>query len=84
MQVRRFQPLGGGEPDAALDDVVALANLPLDLAAGTIPASVNYRLAEECGTCSYYQEPGYCSMFEASVEEEYVCDEWTRGTPDAA
>lgn len=44
-----------------------------------IPERVHYRRASSlqvaCMTCSYFQA-GRCSMFNAEVNPDYVCDEW--------
>lgn len=86
--VRRFAPRGG-EPPAATDEalaaLVALARKPLEFAdGGGVPASARYRLAEECGTCEYYEDPDFCLMFDAEVEPEMVCDEWKPEAIDSA
>lgn len=69
MNVGRFRP-------PPYEELMALARKPLQLAAGVVPASANYRLAEACGTCSHYEESGRCALWDADVDEEYVCDEW--------
>jgi hypothetical protein len=80
---------------AALAEIVAFAQKPLvyevpvedDVDRDGIPDSVHYRLAEACVTCFYYSaqgDGGYCRMFEAEVEPEYICDEWTTQPPEDA
>jgi hypothetical protein len=85
--------------DAELDDLVALAAMPLvlypdDQDEHGIPLSVHYRLAEACVSCFYFKPggdfdgdgdvDGYCKMFDVGVEPEYICDEWTTSPPDDA
>lgn len=81
--VRRFslRSPGGGEPDADLVELIALAEKPLVFEdGGGVPEKARYRLAEECGSCTYFEEPGFCSLFDTEVEPEYVCDEWESET----
>lgn len=58
------------------------------LTAAAIPASANYRVAADgasktCGDCDAYSS-GQCSMWDAAVEADHVCDSWeAKGTASA-
>jgi hypothetical protein len=79
------QSSAGSTGDPALDDLIAAAAAPLvftdgpgSVDGGGVPPEYNYRLAEMCATCSYYDEDsGMCRMFDTEVEPEMVCDAWT-------
>lgn len=66
--------------DVALAEVIALAEKPLEVDGGGVPAEDHYRVAECCGSCSYYEPDFFCQMFDTEVDPEMVCDKWEADT----
>jgi broad specificity phosphatase PhoE len=68
-----FDPADGWAFTETLSDGDPLAET------GSVPARVHYRPSDdpdrECGTCAYFSA-GECSMFDAAVLSDYVCDEF--------
>ena len=66
------------DPDGWQVTEILCGGEPLD-ESGHVPPEVHYRPATatgmECGTCEFYAA-GRCSMFDATVLADYVCDEF--------
>lgn len=47
-------------------------------------AWADYRPADSdqaCGNCAFFNAPGFCHMFDISVDPSFTCDEWAASNP---
>lgn len=86
--VLAFTPVG----DSWTVDEILCDGSPLE-ETGSVPARVHYRpaesAAERCVSCKFYDrivgfDSGHCSMFDAVVLADYVCDEFVARAAETA